>query len=153
MNFHYSQLEATFGTKFIKIRDKKFCANSWRLLHRLLADLPRSITGYAARLSSVSRYKYKINILNVTERAKSEITLHLDPIFEIFIKGPPTVETNWDQFTGRRSASHSAESLFYVYGHNSLGLSINIFSNIDSESPPLHDIYHQPCTYNTYKTT
>ena len=35
MNFHYSQLEATFGTKFIKIRDKKFSANSWRLLHRL----------------------------------------------------------------------------------------------------------------------
>ena len=27
---------ATFGTKFIKIRDKKFCANSWRLLHRLI---------------------------------------------------------------------------------------------------------------------
>ena len=35
VNFHYSQLEATFGTKFIKIRDKKFSANSWRLLHRL----------------------------------------------------------------------------------------------------------------------
>ena len=107
-------------------------------VRRHLADLPRSITGYAARLSSVSRYKYKINILNVTERAKSEITLHLDRIFEIFIKGPPTVETNWDKFTGRRSASHSAESLFYVYhyGHNSLGLSINIFSNVDSESPP-----------------
>ena len=26
MKFHYSQLEATFGTKFIKIRDKKFFA-------------------------------------------------------------------------------------------------------------------------------
>ena len=45
MNFHYSQLEATFGTKFINIRDKKFCANSWRLLHRLntpLGQLPWS---------------------------------------------------------------------------------------------------------------
>ena len=35
MNFHYSQLEATFGTEFIKIRDKHFCGSSWRLLHRL----------------------------------------------------------------------------------------------------------------------
>jgi hypothetical protein len=33
VNFHYSHLEATFGTKFIKIRDNKFCASSWRLLH------------------------------------------------------------------------------------------------------------------------
>ena len=30
---------ATFGTKFIKIRDKKFCANSWRLLHRLQCNI------------------------------------------------------------------------------------------------------------------
>ena len=34
---------ATFGTKFIKIRDKKFSANSWRLLHRLYC--PRIIQG------------------------------------------------------------------------------------------------------------
>ena len=41
VNFHYSQLEATFGTKFIKIRDKKFCANSWRLLHKVKLFGPR----------------------------------------------------------------------------------------------------------------
>ena len=35
-NLHYSYLEATFGTKFIKIRDKIFSVNSWRLLHRLV---------------------------------------------------------------------------------------------------------------------
>ena len=29
-NLHYSYLEATFGTKFIKIGDKRFSVNSWR---------------------------------------------------------------------------------------------------------------------------
>ena len=30
---HYSQLEATFGTKFIEIGEKKFCARACPLLH------------------------------------------------------------------------------------------------------------------------
>ena len=33
VNFHYSQLEATFGTKFIEIGEKKFCARACPLLH------------------------------------------------------------------------------------------------------------------------
>ena len=43
VNFHYSHLEATFGTKFIKIRDNKFCASSWRLLHSSGVGLMKSL--------------------------------------------------------------------------------------------------------------
>ena len=55
VNFHYSQLEVTFGTKFIKIRDKKFCANSWRLLHRLYS--PARATSYLLLRANISGRK------------------------------------------------------------------------------------------------